>query len=638
MQFGEKDLKQVSESKLLQLAVGVIVLLVVISFIWGGQRNSNLQEQTGKQANIFENRLTCMVSTQKVCGYQRCDSNCSQGNEYQGFSPTDKQVNSNAVLYQRVETTGLCPEDQGCTSTTTINFDGRLITGEETFQLSKPQLKQVAKTVAAAPTSTNSCSRRRVEDMQTRYRLARSTGGSASTIMSLESLPKNGRFFKGAGCQKLELVQEIINNISHTTTAATSSNQTDTQTNTNVGTTTDEVVGGFYIRVGNSLDEINIDQTSLPVSPEEFSAKHRPSNSVHELIKVYQDGSREAVPFSLGFCPPYTDVCRATTKTVDLTEYNYNADVNTIIEPSVEEVRIKINNTLVETIERPQQPPKITQISKTKLSGSQLRDYLSQEEYQELSTKQGTLIEWEIEKGSYQEPQVVALDRAGQASLDEGWRVNVIDSLLAGSTTQPSRVSEFLVTEDSFTSGAGQFDFQLRVSDGFHLVTAEKQDFFTKPLNPIGLELSAPPLVYIRTPFFVTIDEFSDPVSSIIPDKRTVFFERDNGVTYPSQNRSIILPSEYQIEWSSPTLPLEEVAQPIRKDSDSPAALRIDIPQSQQYTDLSGSHTIAATVTNADLGISQTATTTVELTSLAEACGAEDGLVKQGCPTTTTAD
>jgi len=49
--------------------------------------------------------------------------------------------------------------------------------------------------------------------------------------------------------------------------------------------------------------------------------------------------------------------------------------------------------------------------------------------------------------------------------------------------TQPSKTAEFLVTEDTITSGSGKFDFKLRVSDGFHLVTAEKKDFFSKPLN-----------------------------------------------------------------------------------------------------------------------------------------------------------
>jgi Trp operon repressor len=621
----------------LEVVFAVLILLVAVFLGWLWFQNANPAGGGGpNRSNIFDRQLVCMTTTQRACSYSRCDHQCPNG-AYTGFTATDKQINPDGLLYQRIEKTGLCPPDATCKGTTTVYMDGQVSTGDNSFQLTPKQRNEVANIVSNAPNSLDQCSKENVMDVSTRYRLARPVGGIASTTTEAFSLPQDGQFIAGTGCKELRPVRDIISDQANQATTTTSGKPADVQKE--IGTTTDQVVGGFYVDIGNSIDKITVDQSSLPVSPEEFpSDGSRLANSAHNLIKVYQDGSRESVPFALQFCPPYTDVCRSTAEVVDLSGQDYRADITTPIQFSVREVRIKINNTLAKTIERPQQPPKITSISKTKLDDSQLKRRLTEDEYQDLNTKQGTLIEWTVEKGSFQSPQVVALHRADSDREDLGWSVGIIENLVAGTMTQPSKTAEFLVTEDTITSGSGKFDFKLRVSDGFHLVTAEKKDFFSKPLNPIGLGLASPPMVYLRTPFFITIDEFTDPIGGNVTDKRTIFYERGNGITYPSERRSAILSPEYRVEWSSQTLPLETVAKPIRKDPESPVGLRIDIPRERRYTDLVGSHTVKATVTHVDRDISQAATTTLELVPLSEACSSENALIKRACPTTTEAE
>jgi hypothetical protein len=638
MSKGDKIVDNLSGSRRAWLGVSILavsVLLVIGGRLWVQDSGPADGNNIG-QPEIFGRELVCMATTQRACSYSRCDHDCPN-RAYTGFTATDKQINPDGLLYRRIEKTGLCPPDATCKGTTTVYLDGQVSTGDSSFQLTPKQRNEVANIVSNAPKSLDQCSKENVMDASTRYRLARPAGGVISTTTEAFSLPQDGQFIAGAGCKELRPVRDIISDQVNQATTTTSGKPADVQKE--IGTTTDQVVGGFYMDIGNSIDKISVDQSSLPVSPEEVPSNgSRLASSAHNLIKVYQDGSRENIPFALQFCPPYTDVCRSTAEMVDLSGQDYTADITTPIESSVREVRIKINNTLAKTIERPQQPPKITSISKTQLDDSQLKSRLTKNEYQDLNTKQGTLIEWNVEKGSFQSPQVVALHRAGSGREDQGWSVGVIENLVAGTTTQPGRTTEFLVTEEAITSGTGKFDFKLRLSDGFHLVTAEKKDFFSKPLNPIGLGLTSPPMVYLRTPFFITIDEFSDPVGGNVTDKRTIFYERDNGITYPSERKSAILPPEYRVEWSSPTLPLEKVAKPIRKDVESPVGLRIDIPKDRRYTDLVGSHTVKAEVVHSEIGINQTATTTLRLVSLAEACADSDAVVKMACPETTVAD
>jgi len=375
----------------LEVVFAVLILLVAVFLGWLWFQNANPAGGGGpNRSNIFDRQLVCMTTTQRACSYSRCDHQCPNG-AYTGFTATDKQINPDGLLYQRIEKTGLCPPDATCKGTTTVYMDGQVSTGDNSFQLTPKQRNEVANIVSNAPNSLDQCSKENVMDVSTRYRLARPVGGIASTTTEAFSLPQDGQFIAGTGCKELRPVRDIISDQANQATTTTSGKPADVQKE--IGTTTDQVVGGFYVDIGNSIDKITVDQSSLPVSPEEFpSDGSRLANSAHNLIKVYQDGSRESVPFALQFCPPYTDVCRSTAEVVDLSGQDYRADITTPIQFSVREVRIKINNTLAKTIERPQQPPKITSISKTKLDDSQLKRRLTEDEYQDLNTKQGTLL------------------------------------------------------------------------------------------------------------------------------------------------------------------------------------------------------------------------------------------------------
>jgi hypothetical protein len=205
---------------------GVVLLMILAAagVVWslsdGSERKENLLTE---ESNSFQTQLACMAATNQACSW--CDSDCQDTNQTEGFYPTDNTATKDAVLYQKTETTGLCPPGQNCTSTTTIYLSGRLETDGKTYQLTKDQRKRVANIIAAAPHSMSECTIERAQDIQTRYRLAREPESDLATSTILDSIPQSG-FIDGPGCQEFEPLEEIINKVKNSRKTATSTEST----------------------------------------------------------------------------------------------------------------------------------------------------------------------------------------------------------------------------------------------------------------------------------------------------------------------------------------------------------------------------------------------------------------------------